>query len=281
MTLPYFPLDAGDYAISMGLQALKEQNWLDIGDNYDTEMEIKRSLLADHRDTVFATTPPAKDAETKILQLVRGNLQKNHPEIDLSRLSADENALVKAASMVQEDLVLMQRSGDDFILGAAVVCFPSGWNLVDKVGKNMREIHIPVPGLNQKIGTSIDRFFQHLKPGKNVQRFNWGLFDDEALFQPKWHRAAQPAKTDISADTIAEQLFFRVEKQTLQRLPGTDDTLFTIRIFNTPLAEVIADGDRARKLHHALTSMPDALRHYKAVAKYEELLFEILKQAAR
>jgi len=143
----------------------------------------------------------------------------------------------------------------------------------------MHEIHNPVPDLNPAIGSSIDKFFQSMKPGKIVERFNWGLYDDDALFQPNWWRNQQPVKPEITLQTIGKTFFFRIERQTLQRLPTPGSALFTIRIFNTPLADVISNPDRKATLLHSLKTMPDAMRRYKTVAKYEDLLFRYLEGA--
>ncbi|OUR76860.1 hypothetical protein A9Q83_13160 [Alphaproteobacteria bacterium 46_93_T64] len=277
MPLPYFPVESGDYKITLGLKPHKDGKWLEVDESYASDTKLKRELFSEQKHAVFASTAGAALSEAKVLSLVQGSLKTIYPELVIAPGFNDSNALVKAASLVQEDLILMQRKGNDYILGAAAVCFPSGWNLREKVGRNLNDIHFPVPGLNAAIGSSIDKFFQNLKPNKIVQRFNWGLFDDPALFQPGWWRDQQPAMIDIDADTIGQNIYFRVEKQTLQRLEDSDDILFTVRIFNTPLDEIAEDQEKTERLHHALTSMPNALRHYKTVAQYEELLLDYLK----
>ncbi|MEH6495071.1 MAG: DUF3445 domain-containing protein [Pseudomonas marincola] len=277
MPLPYFPVESGDYKISLGLKPLKDGCWLDVDEHYVSETKLKRELFSSQTDAVFATTGNATGSKTKILDLVENSLSADYPELEVATPVEHESPLARAASLVQEDLILMQQAGDDYILSAAAVCFPSGWDLADKVGQNLQTIHVPVPGLNPAIGGSIDKFFRNLKPGRIVARFNWGLFDDPALFQPAWLRDTQPEKSHITAANIGQNIYFRVEKQTLQRLEGCNDVLFTVRIFNTPLEEIKADLEKAETLHRSLISMPDALRRYKAVAAYDELLLDYLK----
>jgi hypothetical protein len=182
--------------------------------------------------------------------------------------------------MVQEDLVLMRAQENEYSLAAACVCFPTGWNLLEKVGKAMQSIHQPVPGLNDRLGLPIDRFFRNLKPGKKVERFNWGLYDSAALFQPGWWRAGRPTDDRITENTIAEKIFFRVERQTLQRLGSGPDILFTVRIFNNTLAEVAENKERAVRLLHGLETMNEAMRRYKSLPRYERLIKGFLQQAA-
>lgn len=277
MSLPYFPIDADDFKLTMGLKPLRGENWIEVDARYEAEINIKRELIADQRNAVFATTPDAKSAEADVLKRIQANLSANHPHIDQSSLPEDSNALVKAASLVQEDLVIMQETDGGFRLTSAVVCFPSAWDLAKKVGKTMREIHAPIPHVNEEIGSSIDLFFNNMKAGKNVQRFNWGLYDNEALFQPDWWRARQtPAQ--ITAANIGDTTFLRVEKQTLQRLSNERDTLFTIRIFNTPLAEVVKDPARAAILYNSLKTMPADYQDYKSIKKYKDLYFDYLEK---
>ena len=116
-----------------------------------------------------------------------------------------------------------------------------------------------------------------MKTGKNVQRFNWGLYDNPALFQPNWWRAQQNSP-EITAENIGEKTFLRVEKQTLQRLSNGRDTLFTIRIFNTSLAEVAKDPTRAAILLNSVRTMPADYQDYKSIQKYKDLYFEYLEE---
>lgn len=277
MALPYFPIDDTDFQITMGLRALRAAPWLEIDNNYAIETELKKDLLKNNRKTVLAALDQSLPAQLALLSFVEDELALNYPQIKNLTPLEDESPLARAASIVQEDLVLMQQVEGKMVLSAACVCFPSGWTLLDKMGLEMQDIHLPVPGLNDRIGQSIDRFLDKLVPGKVVQRFNWGLFDDPALHQPQGHRISNLAQADITPDTIGETIFFRVEKQTLQRLPNGTDILFTIRIFNTPLFEVAHDPQRAAHLLRTLKTMPDAMLKYKSVAQYETLIFDYLE----
>lgn len=276
MALPYFPIEEGDFKLTMGLKPLSDNSWIEVDANYTRETTLRRSLLQDQRAAVFATTKAAAASEADVYQRVLKNLKKHHPNIPIEKPLPDTNDLVKAASLVQEDLVIMQETSEGFTLSAAAVCFPSAWDLAKKVGRNMRHIHAPVPGVNEVIGNSIDLFFKNMKPTKKVQRFNWGLYDRENLFQPNWWRQEQPRKI-LTANTLGDHLFFRVERQTLQRLTDSRDTLFTIRIFNTPLVEVAEDPDRAARLYHHLKTMPDDFKTYKSITRYEDLILEYLR----
>ncbi len=281
MSLRYFPLEDNDFRLKMGLQALKS-SWLDPDEDHARDLAEKKQLLHKMRNKVYAAVEGTEAAQETILKLVQDELSLAYPLISTSfGGNSGDPAIIHAASLIQEDLVLMRRKDEDYILAAACVCFPTGWNLDEKIGRSMRHIHDPVPDLNSSIGDPIDRFFRNLKSGKIVERFNWGLYDSEALFQSADWRENRPIDKPLTADTVGEQIFFRVERQTLQRLEEKDDILFTIRIYNTSLAEVTNDLKRALQLQHALKTMGKDMHHYKSFPRYGPSINNYVDQKCR
>lgn len=274
---PYFPVDEKDYRIILGLQPLRGESWIDIDENYARQIQLKRDLIESQGDKVFNTLDGRESASAEIYHLIKSEISANYPDQKLDEIGKDAHPLLKAASIVQEDLVLMQPTDHGYILGAACVCFPTGWNLLEKMGRPLWDIHEDVPGLNDQIGHSIDKFFQNLKPGKKVKRFNWGLYDSNELFQPLWWREEQNETENVTPETIGEHLTFRVEKQTLQRLIRSNDILFTIRIFNSPLHEISRDEGRRKALLHAVQTMPADMQNYKSLTPYKDLIVDYLE----
>lgn len=281
MSLRYFPLDGTYFRLSMGLQALRSRSFLDIDQGFSRDLAEKKRLLDEYRDHVVAETDGTRTAQNEILTLIETERNAHHPDAPAPIIPEGESSpLVEAALHVQEDLVLMRESPDGYILAAACVCFPTGWNLVEKIGRPMQSIHQPVPGLNDRIGAPIDRFFRNLKPGKKVERFNWGLYDSDTLFQPGWWRRDRSVDRSITAENIGERIFFRVERQTLQRLPNASDILFTIRIFNNSLSEICESQDRAARLLNGIETMGADMQRYKSLPRYKSLLMDFLGKAA-
>ena len=118
---------------------------------------------------MFQIRPEAEIASSEILKLVLAFLEKQHPERfqqiqeDKSLASAQTtfemaaralHPLELAGRLVQEDLCVMQAALEDaenageYRLTAAALCFPTRWNLREKIGHPMSEIHNPVPGLS-------------------------------------------------------------------------------------------------------------------------------------
>jgi hypothetical protein len=176
-----------------------------------------------------------------------------------------------AGRLVQEDLCLVQDSNEGPVFTAAVLCFPSRWRLMDKLGKPLAAVHGPVPLYVDKLSGAVDRFMRHLKPGHIVQRLNWSLLDDPALFQPggKWR---VDAAAEITAKNAGSRVFLRVERQTLRRLPVSEAVLFGIRVHVYPLDRVIDRPDRAAALADAVRALPAEIQHYKSLLPFRRSL---------
>jgi len=127
--------------------------------------------------------------------------------------------VVAAARLVQEDLCVLVRS-DAWRLQAACVCFPSRWNSL-QLGTTLDDIHRPVPSYDVELSRPTNAFFERLKPSRSFWRLNWTLIDSPALHQPT--SARRSPHGDLA------DWFFRVERQTLRRLPLSDAIIFTIR----------------------------------------------------
>lgn len=61
---------------------------------------------------------------------------------------------------VPEDFALMMRDEQTgcYFLRAAVICSALGWNVASKIGKQLHEIHEPIPDYKEKMQFSMDRY---------------------------------------------------------------------------------------------------------------------------
>jgi dimethylamine monooxygenase subunit A len=174
----------------------------------------------------------------------------------------DDAPLELAGRLVQEDLCLMQRGEAGYRLVAAVLCFPAHWRLADKLGRPLEAIHGPVPGFGERLAAPVDRFFASIQVARPVWRVNWSLVDQPTLFLPPEHRGhPQP----INAERAGEQLWLRVERQTLRRLPRSGDVVFGIHTCVDPLADAIDSAEAARALAARIREMPEPMARYKSI----------------
>ena len=138
-------------------------------------------------------------------------------------------------------------------------------------------IHEPVPGFAGGLAAIVDRFFASLQVARPVWRVNWSLVDTPQLFLPPEHRALRKV---IAAENAGEQLWLRVERQTLRRLPRSGDVLFGIRTHLAPLAAAIDGPAAARALAARVREMPPAMAAYKGIAAIRDALLSWLESRA-
>ena len=276
----YAPFKAGPFRLSMGLVHLDLKDWIKPDDNLPAELKEKERLLTECYDQVFCVLPEAEPGSQETLALLIEHLPNRFP--DIYKRSGDHienmatgqrwnirttalHPLDLAGRLTQEDLCLMQWRADTAVyhLVGASLCFPTRWRLADKIGKPLNTIHAPIPGYEEQLASTMDKFFNRLRVDKPVWRLNWSVMDDPTLFQPTGH-GRKGVNTDITADNAGDKLWLRMERQTLRRLPHTQDILFTIRVHVKSLAQLAIQPDRATQLAAAMRALPEPLQQYKS-----------------
>lgn len=298
MTLPpqavHLAFDAGPYRMAMGLLALDPAELIELDEHYPSEMAERRRLLATRREEVFATIPGAEAACAEVLDRLAAHLPARFPDWFVrdgdtlrNRLTGEHWNLARpglhplelAGRLVQEDFCVVRPAADGPVLIAAILCFPSRWRLADKIGRNLADVHAPVPLYGERLASPVDRLMGQLRPGKLVQRLNWSLLDDQALFQPvrRPRDAADPAFTP---DNVGDRVFLRVERQTLSVLPASGAVLFGIHVHVYPVADIAARPTIAARLAEAVRALPDPIRRYKSLGGFEAALLDYLDARA-
>lgn len=282
------------HRLRMGLTRLRpEELWLDVDDALLDELGEKERLLAERHDEVFVELAESRPAQREIANTLLETLLRDYPDryrrdadtllidgkahaFSVADLVDDARAPLEVISrFAQEDLCVMERRGGRWCLSAGSVCFPTRWDLRSKLGLPLDAIHGPVPGYREVLAASVDRFFEGLVVGRTVWRSNWSLVDDPTLFQPRVH----PANArQIDARNAGEKIWWRLERQTLHRFPGSDAVLFTIRVYQTPLRILRADKEAARALAGAIRTMPEALLRYKSIPPFRDAVVSYLER---
>ena len=250
----YLPLESKGWRMAMGLRPLDLDHWLEVDDRRDDELEQKRQLLDTVFDVVVATNPEGDEGSRELLGEVTRYLDAHQPELTIE-VRREEHPIVAAARLVQEDLCVLVRS-DVWRLQAACVCFPSRWNLASKLGTTLDDIHRPVPTYDVELSRPTNAFFERLKPDRSYWRLNWTLIDSPALHQPTSARRSPHGE-------LADW-FFRVERQTLRRLPESGAIVFTIHNYVASAKELCeAHEDFGATLLLNLDTAPPAMQEYK------------------
>ena len=278
------PFDGSSKPFTIGLKPLDLADWIAVDDQLRAYLDEKDRVSQRAPDKVFAAETSSLDAQREVLEMLAAHLPARFPETYLTTgmaidivpafrrvdLLSPLPPLLTAASLVQEDLVIMARGPDAWRLSAASLCFPSSWHLHEKFGRPLHEVHAPVPefGEGTRHAGLIERIFDNLRPEQPVVRWNWSIHDDDALFHPPLGR---PYDFDQGA-------YLRLERQTLRKLPRTGAILFTIRIHLNPL-EVLASHppELAATLAGQLAAMTPAQLAYKGLTEQRDHLLARLK----
>jgi dimethylamine monooxygenase subunit A len=238
-------------------------DWLDVGSDRDDLLSLKATLLAERYDDVFALLDDRANEEgAEAARLVRDNMRTYYPDVVLA--APDHLSPLDAAGrLVVEDLCLMGERHGQLVLTGASLCFPNRWRLADKLGHTMADIHVPVAQYAEHVGSATDSFLERLSVDRPVWRANWGVVDDPTLFQPTGHGLTGGATSANPAE-----LFLRVERQALIRLPETRAILFSIRTLVTPLPIAVARADDRARLAGALEGLPSDVARYKSMSSF-------------
>ena len=289
------PYDGSSKLFTIGVKPLDPADWIDVDSNLLAYLDEKDRLAERVPDKIFVAEPDTEAAQTEVLTLLADHLperfpdvyQRIGPQIDIMpafrrvRLDTPYPPLLVAGGLVQEDLVLMRRDDTGWRLAASHLCFPSSWRLQEKFGKALQDIHAPVPdfGRDTRNATIIERMFDNLRPEQPIIRWNWSLHADEALHHP--HSTQQWRFGDEKIDS----LYFRLERQTLRKLPVSGDILFTIRVYLDPL-EAMEQQSSAPELARALISQlqaytPQQLDYKGLTLERERLIMRLNGIASR
>lgn len=297
LTAPtHTPYDGSAQPFTIGLQQLDLKDWIEIDDHLLPYLAEKERLFAVHGDRIVVEEQGTRAAQQEVLDLLAEHLVGHYPSI-YSRIDdgiaisrrekpiplgeTDVPFLHRAASLVQEDLVLMRKDEQrGWHLAAASLSFPSSWTLLEKFGRSMEEIHAPVPdfGAGTRNAGLITRMFDNLRLDRPVSRMNWSLQPDGNLYHPL---ASHQKGALYTEGDIAGQSFVRVERQTLRKLPASGDILFTIRIHLDPIT-ALKKHPECQAVAEAFASQLEGLNpaqlHYKGIMAIRERFIEALKR---
>jgi hypothetical protein len=269
---PYVPVDGSPWRLSMGLHRLDLASWLEVDVHRADELAEKSRLLDTARDLVLVTRPAGDAGSRELRDLVVAHLAhlgvvtvsgRQATDVATARTVDLEagHPLEPASRLAQEDLCVLVRDAEAWRLEAACVCFPSRWSLAEKVGATLAGIHAPVPGFDDALGGPTATFFDRLHADRPVWRLNWTLLDSPELHLPTtkdWRRTAA-----LTHD-LGAHLWFRVERQTLRRLPDSGAIAFTIRTYIRPLDDLLAtEPSLADALRATLLTVGDDVATYK------------------
>lgn len=183
-----------------GIQKRARQEWIRMDNNYKKRIHEREPLIANHADCTIGTGPLVDPAiEELYTEIMIDYLPKRYPTIfrkednmclntvmgsryPLSTENMTPTDMLKYLGLnVEEDFYFMCPDVEDgqFRLQGYVACFPGGFLSPARRGQSVREIHQPVPGYEEKLGKSVDRYFQRIQSGQFIGRMNVSRFYHE------------------------------------------------------------------------------------------------------
>jgi hypothetical protein len=255
----------------MGTRALPEEQWLVYDHLAHDELLLRRRLLSEQRDHVFACTAYAEKPAQEAGDLVDRWLSAQVPVGEHEPETEEAHPLAIAGTRIQEDLCLMVRHDDAWRLEGAILCFPSLWLLSEKLGLPTALVHEPVPYYAEELSQKVDTLFDRLPTGKLVWRRNVSVWPTLLLWAP-CHALESTSHADAALHDGVPPLWIRSERQTLRRLPETGAILFTIRVQTVPVAVLADRPDRARDLAAWFRSPIGEVRRRQLGSHLDDLL---------
>jgi hypothetical protein len=157
------------------------------------------------------------------------------------------------------------------------VCVPSHWAPEEKIGLPLAAVHAPVAD-NKLLVSASDHLVKLATSGDCWERFVWTVTPSARYDQHPRRHAREPWPQTHEPAEFAQKLWLRAERQTFFPVPGTRQSVFTIRVMLQPLAESVEAPQAARKLHDALATMSEAVLAYKGLAPARDPLLAWLSE---
>nr|WP_254655231.1 DUF3445 domain-containing protein [Roseobacter sp. GAI101] len=211
-----------------GVSPCTPDDWLRVDDAYAAQMAYRAELLAQQTAFVLYQSDEALEASGQVLEQALAILPGLGFEVGAAQVTCPDGRCVPIdrtaplhclGHLVQEDICILQKRGQEHVLTAAVLCFPANWRLAEKVERPLTGIHDPVNEYDDNIARRVQRLFDGVRVGRPLWRFNKLRYADPDLHQPR--------RREVGEDMP----FIRSERQCILRLPETDAVVFTIHSF--------------------------------------------------
>ena len=170
-----------------GVAPCAPRDWLRIDDAYTAQMARRLDLINNQRDAVVWMDDAALPAAIELLDATLDLLPELGFVVDGDHVTCPDGRKVAMSrsdplgslgAVVQEDLCLLEKRGDEHVLIGAVLCFPASWLLAEKVGRPLSAIHDPVDEYDSGLAARVQRLFDGVQVGRPLWRMNQLWYTD-------------------------------------------------------------------------------------------------------
>ncbi|KAF9239669.1 hypothetical protein BU15DRAFT_87969 [Melanogaster broomeanus] len=275
---PYRPF-RWEYHQNMSLKKLEPDWWIELESTYRERIAQRKKLYAQHGKLVIDELPGSQEASRECMEMAVQYICQRYP----NQFHYDNWTGVFSNNVLGiKDFLITQEDPDTglYVLRAAVSCSAVGWNIGQKMGKPLHQIHGPVPDYKEKMAFSMDRFFSKMPCDKPIQRGSWGLEVGEPMF-------LQPDETEWSTrhsqdpDLPLSNIYMRVDWQTLRRLPKSRAIVFNFKALFTPVTDFRREPYIPKLLLKVLLEGKKSIMEYKGTWHIEHKVLPALKEWAK
>lgn len=292
----YYPFNGSKNRLRVGLHSIAESEWIQYEDDFSSRIEEKQRLILQQKPRVIQSITGSEAAQNELLEnillyidtyqkdlfTVNENAVLSHVDNRIYKLADYQSRPLELISYLAiDDFCLLDKLNDDYRLNAASVCAPTYWELAEKIGKPMKEVHASIPRLEDKIGRMIRHFFINLQPDHYYQRANWFLMTTPKmpLFKDDHNN-----DTDVGAlnvGNIMQKLYLRCERQSFRKLAQTKNIVFGIKIYVAPLSIIEKHKEIAKDMILSVQAMSVEQKQLLGITPYEVVLKEYLHSVAQ
>ncbi|KAI8715134.1 hypothetical protein NCS52_01020400 [Fusarium sp. LHS14.1] len=291
---PYRPL-RWPYHQTMSFQKMETDYWIELDNTYHRYIQERKDIFDKNGKNILNALPGSELACKELMEMVIQFLCARYPHYFqlegntfINRILGTENDLSTADPLhvllenVPEDFAIMLRDPQTgrYHFRAGVICASTGWSLGTKLGLGLPEIHEPVPDYKEKMQLSMDRFFTKMPTSKPIQRGAWGFEVGQHLYMPP-EDPGLDIRNSQDPSLRLEDLYFRVDWQTLRRLPLSGAIVFNFKAFYTPVTSLKDEPYVPSLSLKVISNSKDNLIRYKCVWHVEHILKPALAEYER
>lgn len=168
----------------IALTKLETDWWIELESTYKSRIAQRKELYAKNGKEVLDAMPGSELACKELMEMVLQFICARYPQyftlvdkrVLQNKILGTEQDVTAMPPLevllenVPEDFAIMLRDEKTgfYFLRAAVICSALGWNVASKVGKQLHEIHAPIPDYKEKMQFSMDRYVGVISIGDTV-----------------------------------------------------------------------------------------------------------------
>lgn len=243
---------------------------LDIDENYFSYLDNKRACQAEDITRYHCLSGFEEPTRSAVVAKLVELMTTEYPDVFERSGSALRNlktgdsvqlAFDQLCCQLQEDVAVVQMSGEKDWLTAIHLCSPNHWDPRTKIGRPFNEIHTPVPHIERTV-KNYQVMLKMIIDKDPFTRFAWGIATDTRL---NHHPEALPGR-----DATANEFYVRTERQNLIGLKDVNAFIFTIRTYFYHVLDL--EENERKSLVTAINSMSMETLKYKGMTGLKDLV---------